>query len=191
MTSDLHQTGIHREVLLPRAPFCSRSLQTVARVASTRSAIQALSGVQLAAEAGGVELRATDMEVGLRVPLDGRGRARGHGRAAGAAAARRRPLAAGRAASRSSCAPPSRTSRSSSGSATFHLRTLRAEDFPPLPEPGGDARRRASRPRAFVETIARVARSASRDETRPILTGILVSAVRRRSCGWSRPTPTA
>ena len=29
---------------------------------------------------------------------------------------------------------------------------------------------------AFVETIARVARSASRDETRPILTGILVSA---------------
>ena len=29
---------------------------------------------------------------------------------------------------------------------------------------------------AFVETINRVARSASRDETRPILTGILVSA---------------
>ena len=29
---------------------------------------------------------------------------------------------------------------------------------------------------AFAETIARVARSASRDETRPILTGILVSA---------------
>ena len=29
---------------------------------------------------------------------------------------------------------------------------------------------------AFTETIARVSRSASRDETRPILTGILVSA---------------
>ena len=29
---------------------------------------------------------------------------------------------------------------------------------------------------AFVETIAKVSRSASRDETRPILTGILVSA---------------
>ena len=25
-----------------------------------------------------------------------------------------------------------------SGSATFHIRTLRAEDFPPFPEPGGD-----------------------------------------------------
>ena len=44
-------------------------LQTAARVASTRSAVQALSGVQLHADAGGVELRATDMEVGLRLPL--------------------------------------------------------------------------------------------------------------------------
>ena len=44
-------------------------LQTVSRVASTRSAVQALSGVQVVAESGAVELRATDMEVGLRVPL--------------------------------------------------------------------------------------------------------------------------
>jgi len=44
-------------------------LQTVSRVASTRGAIQALSGVQILADSSGVELRATDMEVGLRVPL--------------------------------------------------------------------------------------------------------------------------
>src|SRR4029450_1657308 len=44
-------------------------LQTVSRVASTRSAVQALSGVQVAAGEDGVELRATDMEIGLRVPL--------------------------------------------------------------------------------------------------------------------------
>ena len=61
------------------------------------------------------------------------------------------------------------------GTARFHIRTLRAEDFPPLPEPGGDQVVTMPAP-AFVETIARVARSASRDETRPILTGILVSA---------------
>ncbi|HEY2636894.1 MAG TPA: DNA polymerase III subunit beta, partial [Solirubrobacteraceae bacterium] len=53
--------------------------------------------------------------------------------------------------------------------------TLRAEDFPPLPEPGGDSVV-AVPATAFVETVARVARSASRDETRPVLTGILVSA---------------
>src|SRR4051812_7023864 len=46
-------------------------LQTVTRAASTRSAIQALSGVQLLAAGSGIELRATDMEIGLRVPLDG------------------------------------------------------------------------------------------------------------------------
>ena len=61
------------------------------------------------------------------------------------------------------------------GTARFHIRTLRAEDFPPLPEPGGDQIVTMPAP-AFTETIARVARSASRDETRPILTGILVSA---------------
>ena len=45
-------------------------LQTVSRVASTRSAIQALSGVQLSASADACELRATDMDVSLRVPLE-------------------------------------------------------------------------------------------------------------------------
>jgi DNA polymerase-3 subunit beta len=44
-----------------------------------------------------------------------------------------------------------------------------------LPEPGGDQVVAMPAP-AFVDTIARVSRSASRDETRPILTGILVSA---------------
>jgi DNA polymerase III sliding clamp (beta) subunit (PCNA family) len=62
-----------------------------------------------------------------------------------------------------------------SGSATFHLRTLRAEDFPTLPVPSPDTRI-ALPAEAFVQTISRVARSASRDETRPVLTGILMSA---------------
>ena len=44
-------------------------LQTVSRVASTRSAIQALSGVQVVVSSTNAELRATDMDVSLRVPL--------------------------------------------------------------------------------------------------------------------------
>ena len=43
-----------------------------------------------------------------------------------------------------------------SGAATFHIRTLRAEDFPPLPEPGGDTEVTVPA-EAFVTTIARVA----------------------------------
>src|ERR687886_2989179 len=46
-------------------------LQTVTRAAFTRSAVQALSGVQVLARDGTIELRATDMEIGLRVPLEG------------------------------------------------------------------------------------------------------------------------
>src|SRR5215203_2602365 len=46
-------------------------LQPVTRAASTRSAVQALSGVHLQARGGAIELRATDMEIGLRVPLEG------------------------------------------------------------------------------------------------------------------------
>jgi DNA polymerase-3 subunit beta len=149
-------------------------LQTVARVASTRSAVQALSGVQMAAQDGGVELRATDMEVGLRVPLQA-----DVVRPGVAVLPGRLTLDVVRALPAADVTLEQRPTEGDveirSGSATFHIRTLRAEDFPPLPEPGGDAVVEVPA-RAFVETVQRVARSASRDETRPILTGILVSA---------------
>src|SRR3954454_18683762 len=53
---------------IPREALLNQ-LATVSRVASTRSAVQALSGVQLQATQAGAELRATDMEVGLRGPV--------------------------------------------------------------------------------------------------------------------------
>jgi DNA polymerase III subunit beta len=52
---------------------------------------------------------------------------------------------------------------------------LRLEDFPPLPEPEAAERLDVPGP-ALVETVLKVGRAASRDETRPVLTGILVSA---------------
>jgi DNA polymerase-3 subunit beta len=151
-------------------------LQTVARVASTRSAVQALSGVQIAAggDGDGVELRATDMEVGLRVPLDAKVERGG----TVVLPARLlldvvRTLRSGEVSLE--LRPTEQDVEIVGGTARFHIRTLRTEDFPPLPEPGGD--QVVEMPAAaFVDTIARVSRSASRDETRPILTGILVSA---------------
>jgi DNA polymerase-3 subunit beta len=65
-----------------------------------------------------------------------------------------------------------------SGTATFDIRTLRAEDFPPFPEPESESVV-AMPADAFVSTALKVAGSASRDETRPVLTGILVSASER------------
>jgi DNA polymerase-3 subunit beta len=65
-----------------------------------------------------------------------------------------------------------------SGNATFHIRTLRSDDFPPFPEPETDGSVQLPAD-AFVSTALKVAGSASRDETRPVLTGILVSASER------------
>jgi DNA polymerase-3 subunit beta len=62
-----------------------------------------------------------------------------------------------------------------SGTAKFHLRTLRSEDFPTLPD-AGTATAIKLPSKAFVETALQVSRSASKDETRPVLTGVLISA---------------
>src|SRR6478672_9123236 len=149
-------------------------LQTVTRAASTRSAVQALSGVQLQAKAGSIELRATDMEIGLRVPLDGE-----VVRDGAVVLPARLLVDVVRALPGADVSlelrPTEQDVELVAGSATFHIRTLRLEDFPPFPEAEGDGRVTVPGP-AFVETVLKVARSASRDETRPVLTGILVSA---------------
>ncbi|MCW3067649.1 MAG: polymerase beta subunit [Solirubrobacterales bacterium] len=150
-------------------------LQTATRVASTRSAVQALSGVMISAEEGSKpELLATDMEIGLRVPLDAE-----VARPGAAVLPARLLLDVARSLSADRVTLELRSAEQDveliSGPTTFHLRTLRAEDFPALPVPSSDSRV-ALPTEAFVETISRVARSASRDETRPVLTGILMSA---------------
>lgn len=151
-----------------------RELQTVSRVASTRSAIQALSGVQLLASSNGCELQATDMDVGLRVPLAAEVIREGK-----VVLPARLLLDVVRLLPAEHVTLELRASEQDvelvSGNATFHIRTLRVEDFPPFPEPEPDSAVSLS-VEAFVSTALKVASSASRDETRPVLTGILVSA---------------
>jgi DNA polymerase III subunit beta len=150
-------------------------LQTATRVASTRSAVQALSGVMISANLESTpELLATDMEIGLRVPL--------HAevvRPGSAVLPARLLLDVARTLPADQLTMELRGAEQDveliCGPTTFHLRTLRAEDFPSLPSPSSDTR--VTLPaEAFMETVTRVARSASRDETRPVLTGILMSA---------------
>jgi DNA polymerase III subunit beta len=150
-------------------------LQTVSRVASTRSAVQALAGVMIVADADKrAQLLATDMEVGLRVPLDAQTQTPGS-----VVLPARLLLEVVRSLPTGDVSlelrPAEQDVELRSGGATFHLRTLRAEDFPTLPEPGADTRV-ALPAEAIAQTVLRVARSASRDETRPVLTGILMSA---------------
>jgi DNA polymerase-3 subunit beta len=59
------------------------------------------------------------------------------------------------------------------GTASYTLHTYAAEDFPRLPEVDAASVFTVDR-EAFLETVGRVSRAASRDESRPVLTGILV-----------------
>jgi DNA polymerase-3 subunit beta len=150
-------------------------LQTTTRVASSRSAVQALSGVMVSAPADSTpELLATDTEIGLRVPLNAD--VARHGSVVLPA---RLLLDVARSLPSETLTMELRSAEQDveiiCGPTTFHLRTLRSEDFPSLPTPSADTRV-VLPAEAFVETVARVARSASRDETRPVLTGILMSA---------------
>ena len=161
------------KLTVSRETFLSQ-LSVVARGVSTRSAIQTLAGVQLRFQDGKAELQATDTDLGIRATLDAEVASEGAVVVPG-----RLLLDVARSLPKDSVSLEYRSSSQDveviSGSAKFHLRTLPLEDFPKLPEPD-PAAAIAVPAAAFVETIGRVARSASRDETRPHLTGVLVTA---------------
>jgi DNA polymerase-3 subunit beta len=128
----------------------------------------------ISADGGQPMLLATDMEVGLRVPLTGEILQPGS-----AVLPARLVLEVVRSLPSDTVTlelrPQEQDVELLSGSARFHLRTLRSEDFPTLPSPDADTRMTLPT-QAFVDTALQVARSASRDETRPVLTGVLISA---------------
>jgi DNA polymerase III subunit beta len=161
---------VSRETLLAR-------LAVAVRGVSTRSAIQTLAGVLIHVAGGRAELRATDMELGIRVGLEV-----GEATDGMAVVPGRLLLDVVRSLPKDDVTLEYRGAQQDvevvSGQARFHLRTLPAEDFPNLPDPP-DSGVLTVPAAAFVDTIARVARAASRDETRPHLTGVLVSASER------------
>jgi len=165
------------QLTLSTASFLNE-LQTAARVASTRSAVQALSGIQLhAGDDGHAELRATDMEVGLRLTVEATIERSGE-----VVLPARLLLDIVRSLPgpdvRLRVREPEGDVEILSAAATFHLRTLRNDDFPHLPTAGAGTTISLDAT-AFVDTVNRVARSASRDDTRPVLTGVLVWAAER------------
>jgi DNA polymerase-3 subunit beta len=162
--------GVSRETLLARLGIAVRGV-------STRSAIQTLAGVLLRVEDGKAELQATDMELGIRVLLEASEAGDGTAVVPG-----RLLLDVVRSLPKDELTLEYRSSQQDvevvCGASRFHLRTLPVEDFPKLPEAPSSGMLTVPA-QAFVDTIGRVARAASRDETRPHLTGVLVSASER------------
>src|SRR5690348_5623479 len=150
----------------------SSKLAVVARGVSTRTAVLVLGGIQLRAEAGKLHLAATDMEVSLRASLDVQVADEGTVVVPG-----RLLLDIARSLPDGDVSIEHRPEEAvvvvSAGTANYRLHTYSAEDFPRLPEVDASTLHAVERD-ALVETIARVGRSASRDESRPVLTGILV-----------------
>lgn len=148
-------------------------LSIVSRAVSTRAATQALSGIFLRASDDDVALAATDGEMGLRTVLTA------DISAAGSALLPGRLLSElARSLGDESVEIELRDSERDveirSGGSSFHLRVLPAEDFPNLPDEGPEPLKIPAT--ALAETIELVARAASRDDMRPVLTGVLVTA---------------
>lgn len=154
----------------PRDELAAR-LAMASRAASSKGTIPVLANVLLRAEEGLVELAATDMEVSLRIPLDDAG-VEEHGSVVlpRLAADLVRSMAPG---------PVSLVHNQnegrvqiSGGGSSFSLNCHQASEYPELPpEAGIGLSIPADR---FITCAERVVRAASRDETRPVLTGVLV-----------------
>ena len=146
-------------------------LAIAARGVSQRSTVQILSGILFRAE-GTLELAATDMELSIRVPV-----ASAQVEESGSVVLPGRLLldivkalpaqevtieqALGAGAVRIAC-----------GQSEYTLHAQGAEDFPHLPEADGTPF--SVDREAFAATVSHVSRAASRDESRPVLTGVLV-----------------
>src|SRR5579885_1914148 len=163
--------GAGLRITVAKDELASR-LATVARGVSTRTAVLVLGGIQLRAEAGRLHLAATDMELSLRTSLDAQVADEGTVVVPG-----RLLLDIARSLPDSEVTVEHRPEEAvvvvTSGTATYRLHTYSAEDFPRLPDVDAASLHAVDRD-ALVETISRVGRSASRDESRPVLTGILV-----------------
>ena len=147
-------------------------LGIVARGVSSRTAVLVLGGIQLRAEAGRLHLAATDMEVSLRASMEATVAGEGVVIVPG-----RLLLDIARSLPDSAVSIEHRPEEAvvvlTSGTANYRLHTYSSEDFPRLPDVESGTLHAVDR-EALVETVARVGRSASRDESRPVLTGILV-----------------
>ncbi len=148
-------------------------LSIVSRAVSTRAATQALSGILLGATEGVVALSATDSEVGLRTGMDADVSGEGTALLPGRLLAELARSLAGESVE-IELREAERDVEIRSGGSSFHLRTLPAEDFPQLPAEGEEPLRIPAA--ALAETIELVAPAASRDDMRPVLTGVLVTA---------------
>ncbi len=148
-------------------------LALVSRGVSSRSTIQLLGGILLEARDGAMRLSATDMEISIQTvspaEVEEEGRVVIPARIFNDIV---RSLPGGRFSLEHDASGG--TVRLAAGENEYRIRAYAADDFPQLPGfEAEDAFKMGGK--LLVETVEKVSRSYSRDETRPVLTGILIS----------------
>jgi DNA polymerase-3 subunit beta len=145
-------------------------LALAGRVASSKSTIPILSHVALSAREGVVEVAGTDVEISLRVPIEATiGES-------GAVVLPRLAADVIKAMPEGSVSLEHRAGEGvvqlTGGGSAFTLNCFQASDFPELPSEEGTGV--VIPTDQLVATAERVLRAASRDETRAVLTGVLM-----------------
>jgi DNA polymerase-3 subunit beta len=159
------------KVTCPREELAQK-LGVVGRAVSSRTSVNILTGIMLRAESGQLSLAATDMEISLRVTLDAQVEEEGSVVIPGRLLVDIvRLLPAGEVTLEHRAEEG--IAHLVCGSASYGLHTYSPDDFPRLPEIAPDESFSIERA-ALLDTIMKVGRSASRDESRPVLTGVLV-----------------
>jgi DNA polymerase-3 subunit beta len=164
--------GTGLRITVPKDELVS-ALGVVARAVSTRTSVQILSGILLEARDGDLRLAATDMELSLRATTGAQIEGDGAIVLPGKTFTDIARLLPGDEVSIEH-KPAESVAHITAGSASYTLHTYNPEDFPRLDELESLQTFAVDR-ESLLETIQRVARAASRDESRPVLTGILVS----------------
>ena len=150
----------------------AQALGVVSRALSTRTSVQILSGVLLEARGGELRLAATDMELSLRATIAAQIEGDGAIVLPGKTFVDIARLLPGDEVTIEH-KPAESVVHVTAGSASYQLNTYNPEDFPRLPELDVVSTFGVER-ESLLETISRVAKAASRDESRPVLTGVLV-----------------
>ncbi len=156
-------------ITLARGDFLE-ALTVASRALSSRSTLPVLSGILLSAEEGWITLHSTDLEVSIRTKVKADVSEPGQCVVPGkllAEIVRSLPEAA------VTVAADKEGGGVTCGSSAFHLKVMPADDFPRFPEVSPD--KTIVLPSSVMSSMVKqVGRAVSRDETRPILTGILL-----------------
>ena len=151
----------------------AHGLNTVSRAVASRSTLPVLSNILVATDEGRLRLSATNLELGITYWI---------GPASSKKA--RPPSPHARSPTWSMRSPPTRSAwrwtpaprRSTvrGGTSVNDIKCIDAQEFPPLPVSGPGQGACTSNVADFKEMIQQVAFSASTDEARPVLMGVLL-----------------